>query len=385
MPSADSSAAPFSLEDLLQAYLDCRRSKRRSRTALEFEEHLERNLLGLYEELQSGRYTPGRSICFVVTHPKPREVWAASFRDRVVHHLLYNHIADRFHRRFIASSCACIPGRGTLYAVRRLEHDVRSITENWTHRAFYLKCDLANFFVSIHKPTLHDQLATRIHEPWWRQLAEAVLFHDPRVDVDVRCPPKLLQLVPRHKSLFTAPDDRGLPIGNLSSQFFANVYLDALDQHCKHRLRTCYYTRYVDDFVILHRSARRLKECLQDIERFLPETLGVHLNPHKTILQPVDRGVDFVGCVVKPWRTTVRRRVIATAVQRLEHMHPDQALAAANSYLGLTRHHAAHAQRARIARAAKLLGHPIAGSLTKVYPALHRASGTPSTEKSHDE
>src|SRR6185369_13768262 len=139
-----------------------RENKRNTYTALSFEQDLERNLYQLYGELASGTYRPGSSICFVVTRPKPREVWAANFRDRVVHHLLYNRIGPRFERSFIADSCACIPGRGTLYAARRLEAKVRSVTANWARPAWYLKCDVANFFVAIDKRILAEQLATRV-------------------------------------------------------------------------------------------------------------------------------------------------------------------------------------------------------------------------------
>jgi hypothetical protein len=220
----------------VQAYLDCRRTKRNSASALAFEAQAERNLFELHEELASGRYTPGRSICFVITRPRPREVWAAEFRDRIAHHLLYNHIGPRFLARFTADSCACIPGRGTLYAAQRLDHQVRSITMNWSQPAHYLKCDLANFFVSIDKTILLEQLRRQVHEPWWMALAEKILMHDPRRDVEVRGTRRELALVPPHKSLFNAPNHHGLPIGNLSSQFFANVLLDELDQHIKHRL-----------------------------------------------------------------------------------------------------------------------------------------------------
>jgi len=152
LPSAD----PHLFSALVQAYLDCRRTKRNSASALAFEAQLEHNLLQLHEELASGAYVPGRSICFVITHPKPREVWAARFRDRIVHHLLYNHIAPRFHARFTADSCACIPGRGTLYAARRLEHQVRSQTANWSRPAFYLKADLANVRANLTKGAADD-------------------------------------------------------------------------------------------------------------------------------------------------------------------------------------------------------------------------------------
>ena len=131
-PSADSTVGPYPFSELVQAYYDCRRSKRNSASALAFEMDLERNLVELHSDLTAGTYRPGRSICFVVTRPKAREVWAAAFRDRVVHHLLYNHVAPRFYASFIADSCACIPGRGTLYAAKRLEAKIRSASQNWS-------------------------------------------------------------------------------------------------------------------------------------------------------------------------------------------------------------------------------------------------------------
>jgi len=364
-PSADS---PFSFEQLVVAYLDCRRHKRNTPSALAFEAHLERNLCDLHAELLAGAYRPGRSICFVVTRPKAREVWAADFRDRVVHHLLYNQVAARFHAGFIANSCACIPGRGTLYAARRLEHEVRGVSANWSRPAWYLKCDLANFFVAIDKHVLHDQLATRIHEPFWLQLADTILFHDPREYVDMRCPPRLLHLVPPHKSLFNAPADTGLPIGNLSSQFFANVHLDALDQHCKHQLQARRYVRYVDDFILLHESPAWLNQVHADIEAWLPATLGARLNPKKTILQPVDRGVDFVGHVIKPWRRTTRARTVSTALHRIEHLAEAEIYRTANSYFGLLRQAThSHGDRARLANALRKRSHCINGQLTQTY------------------
>jgi hypothetical protein len=132
-------------------------------------------------------------------------VWAAEFRDRVVHHLLYNRIGPRFLASFVADSSACIPGRGTLYAARRLEHQVRSVTANWSRPAHYLKCDLANFFVSIDKHVLLVLLERRVHEPWWRRLTHQVLMHDPRPDVECRGAASLFARVPPHKRLFNAP------------------------------------------------------------------------------------------------------------------------------------------------------------------------------------
>jgi RNA-directed DNA polymerase len=362
-PSADSDL--FAL--LVQAYLDCRRTKRTSAAAQAFEDRLEHNLFGLHQELISGQYRPGRSICFVVKRPRPREVWAAQFRDRVVHWLLYNAIAPRFHAAFVADSCACIPGRGTLYAARRLEHQVRSVTSNWSQPASYLKCDLANFFVSIHKPVLLAQLQRLVTEPFWAALAETILMHDPRGDVEVRGERHELDLVPPHKSLFNAPDEHGLPIGNLSSQFFANVLLDDLDQHVKHRLRAPAYVRYVDDFVLLHPSSQWLGQAHSSIEQKLAE-LHLQLNPRKTILQPVARGIDFVGHVVRPWRRVTRPRTLRAALNRLQHMPADELHVSGNSYLGLVRQAgASHHEQALLASLLLKRGHVVDGDLSRVF------------------
>jgi RNA-directed DNA polymerase len=362
-PSAESDL--FDL--LVQAYLDCRRTKRNSATATTFEARTERNLFDLHSELLAGEYRPGRSICFVVKRPRPREVWAAEFRDRIVHWLLYNAVAPRFHASFVADSCACIPGRGTLYAARRLEHQVRSITRNWCEPASYLKCDLANFFVSIDKAVLLEQLQRRVTEPWWMQLATTILMHDPREDVELRADRRELALVPPHKSLFNAPAGYGLPIGNLSSQFFANVLLDDLDQFVKHRLRAPTYVRYVDDFVLLHPSAQWLRQSLAGIEGCLAG-LHLQLNPRKTILQPVARGIDFVGHVIKPWRRTTRARTLIGAIHAVERIPADDVFAVSNSYLGLLRQAShSHHDRARLANAIRRRGHCIKADLTKAY------------------
>jgi len=367
-PSADSTVGPYPFSELVQAYYDCRRTKRNSASALAFEMDLESNLIKLHDDLIAGSYRPGRSICFVVTRPKAREVWAAAFRDRVVHHLLYNRVAPRFYASFIADSCACIPGRGTLYAATRLEAKIRSASQNWSKPLFYLKCDLANFFVAIDKEVLRKQLAAKITEPWWLELAEQILMHDPREDYEVRSPAHLFNRVPQHKRLTAQPAHLGLPIGNLSSQFFANVYLDALDQFAKHKLGAKHYVRYVDDFVFLHESPQQLNAWLAEVEAFLP-SLGAKLNPTKTILQPVDRGLDFVGHVIKPWRRSTRKRSMAQALKRTAAAPAEDLRETANSYFGLLSQ-ASHSEkdRAALARVVLKRGHTVNGALTKTYP-----------------
>jgi retron-type reverse transcriptase len=359
--------APFTFEDLAQAYFDCRRHKRNTNSARRFELNLEENLLDLHDELLAGTYRPGRSICFVVTRPKHREVWAATFRDRVVHHLLYNRVGASIEAKFIADSCACIPGRGTLYAAERLESKIRSVTQNWSRPAHYLKMDLANFFVTIDKRVLSNQLVRLIDDTWWRRLALQILWHDPRADYELRSPLHLFNRVPQHKRLTAQPAHLGLPIGNLSSQFFANIYLDALDQFAKHQLRARHYIRYVDDFLLLHESPQQLNEWRGAIEAFLP-SLGARLNPTKTIMQPVERGVDFVGHVIKPWRRTTRKRTAKEALRRVAAAPPEDMRTVANSYFGLLRQAShSHQDRAALARVVLGRGKSVSGSLTKTY------------------
>jgi RNA-directed DNA polymerase len=369
--SADQSArhhADFSFTELVKAYLDCRKTKRNSTSALVFEQNLERNLCGLYDELINNTYHPGRSICFVITRPKPREVWAADFRDRIVHHLLYNHISPRFHAAFIADSCACIPGRGTLYAAKRLESKVRSATQNWSKPGWYLKLDLANFFVAIDKNILHDLIAKRVTEPWLLALSDLILFHDPRMDYELHGAPDMLELVPPHKRLANHPVHLGLPIGNLSSQFFANIYLNELDQFVKHRIGTKHYIRYVDDFILLNESPQWLNAAKQQIEAFLQDKLHARINPSKTILQPVDRGVDFVGQVIRPWHRVTRKRTVKSAMSRVRSIDAKNLFETANSYYGLLRQATkSHHQRAKLSNVLRYRGHTIKGDLTKIY------------------
>ena len=358
----------FTFEELAQAYFDCRKSKRNTGSALAFEQRLERNLYQLYEELKANTYQPGKSICFVITRPKAREVWAADFRDRIVHHLLYNRASPRFYDSFIADSCACIPGRGTLYGAKRLESKVRSITQNWQKPAFYLKLDLANFFVRIDKNILCELLAKKITEPWWLALAETVLFHDPRQDFELRGNSAPLVRVPAHKRLINHPSHLGLPIGNLSSQFFANVYLNELDQFVKHQIGAKHYIRYVDDFILLHESPQWLNAAQVKIEAFLAEKLAARINPSKTILQPISRGVDFVGQVIKPWRRETRKRSVNEAMSKVATMPASELLETANSYFGLFRQSSAgHHQRAKLANILRRRGHTISGDITKTY------------------
>jgi RNA-directed DNA polymerase len=359
----------ISYSELLAADLDCRRAKRSSLEARAWEANQADNLAELHEDLNSGAYKPGPSIVFAITRPKRREVIAALYRDRVVHHAVYNKIGPRFERRFIADSCACIEGRGTHYAARRLETKVRSLTRNWTRPGFYLKVDVQSFFPSIDKRKLVALIEPHVHETFWRELIVRILLHDPRQDIVRRGDLRELALVAPAKSLFSRPAHLGLAIGNLLSQFSANVYLDRLDQHAKHQLRIRHYIRYVDDVVVLHENATQLNAWRSEIDSFLQGELGLRLNPSKTVIQPIERGIDFVGQVLKPHRRTLRRRTFNSALYRLEAMPAEDIPESATSYLGLLRQCThSHHDRARVANVCRLRGFSVDHELTKVYP-----------------
>ena len=320
----EQSAAPsricgdgLTIEDVFDAYFDCRRTKRNSINQLRFEENLETNLVELFRDLKSGDYKVGRSIAFVVTHPKIREIWAADFRDRVVHHVIYNAISDRYYRRFIRDSYACIQGRGTHDGLRRISGFARSITQNYTRKAWVMKVDVANFFNSIDRHILLSFLERRVDEPWLRDLIRQVTLHDPRPGAFYKSHKELFDMVPPHKSLILAKDGVGLPIGNLTSQFFANVYMNELDQFVKHRLKARYYGRYVDDMIFMHDDPAVLNGWAVQVDRFLQEKLALHLHPNKTKTNLVQNGFDFIGFVVKPGRTYLRQSSLSRCYQKI--------------------------------------------------------------------
>jgi len=307
------------IEDVFDAYFSCRKQKRNTLNQLAFEVDLESNLVKLYRDLKSGNYKIGHSLAFIIMHPKIREVWAADFRDRVVHHIIYNALYERFSKQFIRDSYACIPGRGTHDTLKRVSGFARSITRNDTRRAYFLTADVANFFNTIDKTRLLEILDKNItgDEEWIRALVHQVVLHDPRSHVVLRSSRELFAKVPKHKSFMRAQDNRGLPIGNLVSQFFANIYMNQLDQFVKHRLKVRYYGRYVDDVVLMHEDPAVLNEWYDAMDDFLNEKLGLHFHPNKKHLNRIDTGINFTGFIIKPGRTYLRNSSLARCQQKI--------------------------------------------------------------------
>ncbi|MEN6538886.1 MAG: reverse transcriptase domain-containing protein [Mizugakiibacter sp.] len=304
------------LRALFDAWRAARCGKQPSRNQLDFDARWSSNLLALQRRLNAGTWAPGPSICFIATRPKAREIHAPDFADRVVHHWLVPQLEAIWEPRFIHDSYANRRAKGSHAAVRRLQQFVRQV-HSGQGGGYFLQLDIHNCFNSIHRATLWGMLKPVMErhgltEPA-RRATHALLRWPPlAAGVIYRGDPAQRALVPSHKRLENAPKGCGLPIGNLSSQFFANVYLDALDQFVKHTLKVPRYLRYVDDFVLVHHDRDQLATWLIAIERFLAERLRLSLKPDVR-LRPLTDGIDFLGYVVRPTHTQVRRRVVAHA------------------------------------------------------------------------
>lgn len=347
----------FTLEDVMEAYLLCRKHKRKTYNALAFEADWMQNCVQLHKELSDGTYRIGRSIAFAVTRPKLREVFAADFRDRIVHHLLMKEIEPLFEATFIEDNYNCRKGKGTLYGFNRMHEKIREASENYTKDCWILKCDMQGFFMSIHKPTLWRMLERFIRENYKGDKLQQILWltkmislHSPEKNCTVKGDGSLLAQLPKNKSLFTCGDDYGLPIGNLTSQMFANFYLSDLDKWLSGTF--AYYGRYVDDFYIIDTDKQKLLDALPAI-RERAALLHVTLHPQKVYLQHYSKGVKFVGSVSKLKRRYVGSRTVGNMICTIEELnsikdkgtHAEEFVGRLNSYFGFLRHYNSYAIR----------------------------------------
>jgi retron-type reverse transcriptase len=368
---------PNLLGEVFQAYFDARRNKRNTNSQLAFEMNCEHNLVELYEEIKERRYAPSPAICFMVDDPVKREVFASQFRDRVVHHLLYNYLSPIFELKMIYDTYSCRKGKGTSLGIKRFEHHIRSCTNNYRQSAWILKLDVKDFFMSINRHKLYV-LVKKVLERHWKlypdydrkrnsgmdkdtlmYLLHQIIYWDPTDGCDRRGKRSEWNNLPASKSLFTSPPGVGLPIGDLTSQLFSNLYLNELDVFVKHTLRCKHYGRYADDFFIVHQSKAFLREQVSLIRDFLKQELELILHPNKIYLQECRKGAPFLGSVVKPYRRYAGTRSVknfnrvATDISAgldryknanvLPDMHwLEQQRAVLNSYLGYFSHHKSH-------------------------------------------
>jgi len=360
-----SSPTDLTIEEVIHAYECCRQDKRSAETAIEFEADFSRNILKIYNEVRNCTWKPAGHMCFVVKNPKLREVWASQFADRVVHHLVYNRLRPRFEPYWIATTFACIENRGTSAASDWAERAARKVSHGWSKKAYVLQADIKNFFPRIGRQRLHSLLTDRCNEDWVEHLVNEVVNVDVTQDAHFPGDSSLLQHIPYHKSLWNAEKGKGLPIGNLTSQFGANVFLDVLDQYMVRESPVRHYGRYVDDIVIMDQDLGKIKESYEKMEEILAD-LELELHPDKTSIRPIKDGFDFCGRFIKPYRTYLRNSTAKRGTQSItdlsENEHPGETV---TSYLALARNCNSHSLRKRWAIAASKQGVVFSRNITR--------------------
>jgi len=284
----------YDFENLELAYMKARRTKRFKNEVPEFSFNLESNLIQIQNELIYKTYRTGRYRCFYVHDPKTRQVAALPFKDRVVQHALCNVIEPIFEKRFIPDSYACRVGKGIHAGADRVTQFLRVAQRKW-ETVYCLKADVSQYFPSINHAILKAIIRRRIACPDTLWLIDEII--DSGGDGS-DCP-------------------RGLPIGNLTSQLWANVYLDQLDHFVKEVLREPYYVRYMDDFVILGGDKGHLWQVKREIEGFLADKLDLRLNG-KTGIWPISQGIDFLGYRIWPTHRLVRKSSIKRMKRKLK-------------------------------------------------------------------
>jgi len=280
-----------SLEDVIEAYYDCRRRKRNTANAMEFEMDYERYCIDLWHELNNHTYEPRRSIAFIVEHPVKREIFAADFRDRVVHHLIARRIYPLLEKQFLTDSYSTQKGKGTLFGIQRVEQHIKECSENYRKDCYIMKLDISGYFMNIPKDKLDtaviDFLEKRYHENDKQMLyymLRKTIYNRPEKNCIRKVPVWRWRGLPKNKTLFGSGGKKGLPIGNLTSQLLALLYLDPLDHLVTGPWEVPHFGRYVDDMALVHPSEEHLLRVRDWIVDYLTE-LNLRLHPKKMYLQ----------------------------------------------------------------------------------------------------
>ena len=305
--------------DLYRAYFSCRKGKRNAAASLDFERDFETHLEVLGRSMLDGSWRPGRSNAFIVNRPVKREIFAAPFADRVVHHWFIGHLNPFFERLFLPVSHACRKGMGTHRAIRQVEGYVEENSSSDHGEAWALKMDIRGFFMSIDRRLLWKRLLRFMNDrirpalaPFdfalLVQVGSRLVLSDPAATAQVRGSAWDWNGLPRDKSLFHAAPGHGLPIGNLTSQVLANFFLHPFDEWMVNRYRGCGYTRYVDDFLLVGTCPWELRGAVSEVQAVLKERFSLKLHPRKVKLQRVCHGVPFLGAVIFPGRCLPDRR-----------------------------------------------------------------------------
>ncbi|TSC90825.1 MAG: RNA-directed DNA polymerase (Reverse transcriptase) [Parcubacteria group bacterium Gr01-1014_2] len=297
----------ISIENLFSAWKEFKKGKQKKKDVMEFEFNLEENIFNLHREFKSKTYKHGNYYGFYITDPKIRHIHKANVKDRVIHHAVYSVLNPIFEPTFIYDSYSCRKNKGTHKGVHRLERFLWKISKNNFKSCFIMKCDIRKFFESVNHNVLISIIEKRIKDE------------------------NAIWLVKEVIQSFSP----GLPIGNLTSQMFANIYLNEFDQFVKQEVKIPFYLRYTDDFIIIAESKEKLEYCLSKVSEFLSENLKMELHPNKIIVRKYRQGIDFLGYVQFPHHRVLRTKTKRRIIQKIKQGITEQSL---QSYLGVLSH-----------------------------------------------
>ena len=264
-----------------------------------FEYNLEDNLFALHESLKNKTYRHSNYTPFYIVDPKLRHIHKANILDRLLHHAIFRKLYPIFDNGFIFDSYSCRNGKGTHNAINRLEYFSRTLSKNYRQNIWALKYDVSKFFDSIDSQRLREFIQRKIQDPEVMWLIDQVL------------------------SSFQKTNGRGIPLGNVTSQLFANIYLNELDQFMKRKLKIKYYLRYCDDFIILNENKEYLKSLETIIADFLDKRLGLKIHPRKVIYTKLSQGIDFLGYVTFPHYRILRTKTKNRMLKKIRKLKKD--------------------------------------------------------------
>lgn len=318
------------LENLYAAYFEARKNKRNTAEQLKFEANYEHYLHELYEQIISKTYKVKPCKAFVIEKPVYREVFAPQFIDRVVHHFIVLYINPQVEQVLIEDCYSCRKNKGTLYGIERAKKKMRSVTQNYAKEAYILKLDISGYFMNMNTTILYNQIqklqlventaCSSFEKEVLHYLINEVIFTNPIHQCQINGNKELWKFIPNTKSLFHSPHGCGLPIGNLTSQIFGNIYLNDFDHWVKTDLGIKYYGRYVDDMYFMHNDKDFLKQCILKVQEKM-QTYGMLIHPIKIYLQHYTKGLEFLGRYIKPYRSYISNRTKNNFVKLIEKIN----------------------------------------------------------------
>ncbi len=310
------------MENLLRAWREFKRGKSAKLETQQFAFALADNLLTLRQELIAGQYRPDPYQRFLIRDPKLRVIHKASVRDRVLHQALFRCLYPPFNQRFIDDSYSCRDNKGTHRAVSRLEQFCRKASDNNQREVWILKCDIKKYFDSVNQRILFSLISDQVTDHQTLELVRIII-----------------------KS-FATSIGRGLPLGNVTSQLFANIYLNPFDQFVKHKLKQKFYIRYCDDFVLVSNYRNELLNLIKPMSNFLQDNLDLELHPHKISVRKWRQGIDFLGYITRPYYRILRPKTGKRFFRRIQKEQITEATRQA--YLGVLSHCYSHKIRVEL-------------------------------------